>query len=754
LERLRGAESKRGDILQKKCWDNKCLFVFRMIISAIVLIVGFYFAFTQKYFDTGYNKIASFDRIEAIELRTDDILEQTISFNADNVDNIGLCAVNRTNNCAGNLKMSLWEDENIVCENIVDVENLTLNKLVWFPVKQIVASQKKYTFRLTAEQMEGRLHIAGITQEENAEGIEGNAVKNGEELAQSFVLETTFRARLNLKTRILIIAWSIIIVVYILGFEQLFLNKIRGSIALFITVDIFAISTYFRFGLQFNDSLNYFMFMGLIAAFAVVAILYSILLIRKCERVEVYFVISTLVFGMIFSIILPPFSAPDEDFHFAEAYRLSNAIMGQPINDEQGYIYMRECDIQNYEWYPDNEYTIDMIKKLIRGDKEYSEEMRASNSRRNAVAPIIMYIPQSIGITIGRLLHFNYARIVFLGRWMNLMTFIVISAIAISLLPYGKWIFFAICQIPLMMEIISSYSYDILILSGTFLFVAYFVKLYQQKEKITIKQIGLLFLFSAIYGSLKPVYIPLIALVFLFPNEKLSDFRWKNYICKFAIVSIAVISFLLVNKYTFMSMKWIEDIFNNSDMENVYSEEFINEEMENYKIEDRDPCNRPNFTFLMNNPMDMLESYMGTFYVFMDEYILSLFGNYLGWYHIRIPIYISILVMLLVCFSYNINVGKVIKDINNKERLWVLFLMCGSCFAVFLSMYMRNTSPSNKLIIGVQGRYIIPLLALLPLFACKKQLISRYYSKSIVVMLSFTIQILAILSICAYIWSE
>lgn len=740
--------------MQKKCWDNKCLFVFRMIISAIVLIVGFYFAFTQKYFDTGYNKIASFDRIEAIELRTDDILEQMISFNADNVDNIGLCAVNRTNNCAGNLKMSLWEDENIVWENIVDVENLTLNKMVWFPVKQIVASQKKYTFRLTAEQMEGRLHIAGITQEENAEGIEGNAVKNGEELAQSFVLETTFRARLNLKTRILIIAWSIIIVVYILGFEQLFLNKIRGSIALFITVDMFAISTYFRLGLQFNDSLNYVMFMGLIVAFTLVAILYSVLLLRNCEKVEVYFVISTLVFGMTFSIILPPFSAPDEDFHFAEAYRLSNAIMGQPINDEQGYIYMRECDIQNYEWYPDNEYTIDLIKKLIRGDKEYSEEMRASNSRRNAVAPIIMYIPQSIGITIGRLLHFNYARIVFLGRWMNLMTFIVISAIAISLLPYGKWIFFAICQIPLMMEIISSYSYDILILSGTFLFVAYFVKLYQQKEKITIKQIGLLFLFSAIYGSLKPVYIPLIALVFLFPNEKLSDFRWKNYICKFAIVSIAVISFLLVNKYTFMSMKWIEDIFNNSDMENVYSEEFINEEMENYKIEDRDPCNRPNFTFLMNNPMDMLESYMGTFYVFMDEYILSLFGNYLGWYHIRIPIYISILVMLLVCFSYNINVGKVIKDINNKERLWVLFLMCGSCFAVFLSMYMRNTSPSNKLIIGVQGRYIIPLLALLPLFACKKQLISRYYSKSIVVMLSFTIQILAILSICAYIWSE
>lgn len=742
--------------MQKKCWDNKCLFVFRMIISAIVLIVGFYFAFTQKYFDTGYNKIASFDRIEAIELRTDDILEQTISFNADNVDNIGLCAVNRTNNCAGNLKMSLWEDENIVWENIVDVENLTLNKLVWFPVEQIVASQKKYTFRLTAEQMEGRLHIAGITQEENAEGIEGNAVKNGEELAQSFVLETTFRARLNLKTRILIIAWSIIIVVYILGFEQLFLNKIRGSIALFITVDIFAISTYFRLGLQFNDSLNYVMFMGLIVAFTLVAILYSVLLLRNCEKVEVYFVISTLVFGMIFSIILPPFSAPDEDFHFAEAYRLSNAIMGQPINDEQGYIYMRECDIQNYEWYPDNEYTIDMIKKLIRGDKEYSEEMRASNSYKNTYVPIIMYVPQAVGITIGRLLHLNYARVVFFGRWINLLTFVVIALWAIKLIPYGKWILFAICQIPLLVELISSYSYDILILSGTFLWIAFIMKLCCQKEKITIKQLCILVLFAVVYGPLKPVYIPLTALVFLIPNGKfpvgkLNNLRWKNFVIKSVIVVMAAASFLIVNKCKFMSMRWIENPKSNVNIETTISDVMMMEEKDLYDIENSDPCNRPNISYLIDNPFDMLESYMGAFLAFMDEYILSLFGNYLGWYHIRIPIYVSILVMVLLCMSYSESDNMEGNIINEKGKIWIIFLAAGSCFAAILSMYMKNTSPSNKTIIGVQGRYIIPVLSVLPFFLQTKHLSSEV-KKTNIVMLSLTIQILAVMGICAYIW--
>lgn len=739
--------------MQNKCWDNKWLFVLRIIISAVVFILGFFFAFTQKYFDTGYNKIASFDGIEAIELCTDDLLEQIMYFNTDNVDNIGICAVNRTNSCIGSIKITLWEDKNIVWENTVDVKDLTLNKMVWFPVKQTVVPQKEYTFRLSAGQMEGRLHIAGIAQEESAEGIEGNAIKNGEELAQSFVLETTFRTGLNQKTRILIIIWSIIIVIYILGFEQLFLNKTRGSIALFITIDIFAISTYFRLGLQFNDSLNYIMFMGLIATFAMVAILYSVLLIRKCEKVEIYFVISSLVFGMIFSLILPPFSAPDEDFHFAEAYRLSNAMMGQPINDEYGYIYMRECDIQNYEWYPDNEYTIDMIKKLIKGNNEFSEKMVPSECYKNTYVPIIMYVPQAVGITLGRVLHQNYARVIFFGRWMNLMVFIVITTLAIKLSPFGKWTFYAICQIPLVMEVVSSYSYDILILSGMFLFIAYLMKLCKQDTRLTVKQIGLLGLFAIVYGPFKPVYIPLIALLYLIPNSKFSNLRMKSIFCKTAIVGMAAISFLMVNKYDIMAMEWIENDTLDISREEMYDENMVLELKDYYDIEDRDPCNRPNVSFLLDNPFDLVESYMGAFLLFMDEYLLSTFGNYLGWYHIRIPVYVSIMAMILLWMAYREDENNAIKLIGFKGRIWTIILMVGSCLAVILSMYMRNTSPSNKTIIGVQGRYMIPILAALPLFL-QESYGKNKDNKVIVVMVALIVQIIAVLSVCRYMWND
>lgn len=739
--------------MQVKSRNRKYIWVIRILVAIVILLAGLYFAFTKSHFDTKYNKINSFQGIEAIELEPGDTLEQKIYFEMEDVHSVGICAVNRTNNCIGSLDITISDDNNALWKKTVNIEDLTLGKMVWFPVQQMSENQNEYTLKLSTVQMKGTIFIAGISEELNARGVTGNAVKSGTELGNALVAETTYRTSLNWKMQILIALWTVIAVVYILGFEHLFRNKTRGIITLFLTVDILAVSIYFRFGLQFQESLNYVMFMGLVGGFAVVAALYSFLLIRKNEKVELYFAISAFVFGMIFSVILPPFSAPDEDFHFAEAYRLSNAIMGQPINDEQGYIYMRECDIQNYEWYPDNEYTIDMIKELIRGDKELSEQMMPSDMKRNTYAPIMMYGPQAIGVTIGRLLHLNYARVVFLGRWMNLMTFIAITAFAIKLIPCGKWIFYAICQIPLLMEVVSSYSYDVLILSGSFLFIAYLIRLCRQDDKVSMKQMGILMILLIAYGPLKPVYIPLTALVFLIPNNKINDNKWKSLGIKTLIVGLAAISFLLVNKFSLMSMRWIENETIDISSEVMYDENMVLEETEYYDIVDRDPCNRPDMTFLLKNPFDMVESYMGAALAFMDEYILSTFGNYLGWYHIRIPVYISLLAMLLLYISYVTDDGDAVKIIDNRGRLWTIFLMAGSCFAVFLTMYLKNTIPSNKSIIGVQGRYMIPILSVLPLFLQRKHACNEH-NKANIVMLSLTIQVLAVLSVCMYIWSE
>ena len=109
--------------------------------------------------------------------------------------------------------------------------------------------------------------------------------------------------------------------------------------------------------------------------------------------------------------------------------------------------------------------------------------------------------------------------------------------------------------------------------------------------------------------------------------------------------------------------------------------------------------------------------------------------------------------MVLLYLAYKKDNGKGNYIIGTIERLWTLFLTVGCCLAVFLSMYFAYTQPDKKVIRGVQGRYMLPLLMVLPLFLRKKKQIDNG-DKTEVIMLSLTIQILAVLSVCMQIWNR
>ena len=733
----------------------KWIWGIRIGLFAIVLILGFYFAFSKVYYDTGYNKIKSFDEVEAVEVQNGDELKQTIAFTVDKIHSLGICVVNRSNDCRGIIKISILDENNQVAwQEEISAESLPLQRITWLSIKQKIEQQKEYILKMSFDEMTGVIYIGMLEGNVAADGMDGDAIKNESELSKSLLIESTFYARLDIRTRILIAIWTVVLGIYILGFEKLFSSKKRSIVTLAMTANVFAISMYFRVGFEFNASLNYVMFAGLVFAFLVLAVIYIFLLSKDIKKVEYYFVISTLILGTVYSLILQPFAMPDEEFHFGEAYRLSNAIMGQPINDEQGYIYMRECDINERVSCPNNEYTIDMLKALIRGNNERSEKMVASESTRNLYSPIIMYVPQAIGLTIGRLLHVNYIRLIFLGRLINLLMFTTIGYWAIKMMPYGKWIFFAICQIPMVLESVSSLSYDVLILALTLLLIAYLLKLLDSEEKIGIKQLGILALMIAIYATLKPVYIPLVALVYLLPDRRISGKKWKSLACKTALVSIGLVSVLLLYKFQFLSMLQIQDDISYVPVEIVTNSEMATEMLETYSISDNIPYELPNLQFILENPFDLAESFLGAIVTYADEYLLALFGCGLGrLWDLKNPMYIGILMMVLLYLAYNKDNGKGNYIIGTIERLWTLFLTVGCCLAVFLSMYFAYTQPDKKVIRGVQGRYMLPLLMVLPLFLRKKKQIDNG-DKTEVIMLSLTIQILAVLSVCMQIWNR
>ena len=47
---------------------------------------------------------------------------------------------------------------------------------------------------------------------------------------------------------------------------------------------------------------------------------------------------AALFLGVLYMLVLPPLSAPDEISHYVSAYQLSSRMLGAPSNDQYGYV--------------------------------------------------------------------------------------------------------------------------------------------------------------------------------------------------------------------------------------------------------------------------------------------------------------------------------------------------------------------------------------------------------------------------------
>jgi len=726
----------------------------RIAAACLVLGIGLFFVFTKHYFDTEYNKSIPVNDVSVLQISGRDSLEQTVFFQDGRINSIGICAINRTNSAAGGIEITLTADNGEVVWSVVtEVDKLPLRKTDWFKVDAEVKSNQEYVLGISALNITGSVQFAGAFAGDNARGVENAVCINSVSQDSALLMQMTYYRRLGTMTRIIIFVWTIVLVCYILMYEILFRNKATGTITALSTLMTAILCIYAKSGIEFKESQNYKIFFVLVCVIVSVLALCVFLILKGSKRVELYFVITTLLFGIVYSLILPPFSAPDEDRHFLAAYRLSNVLMGQSINDENGKTYMRECDITEYEPYVSNESMIGMTRSLIRGERAGSTEMMPSKIIYAPRTWSVLYLPQALGISVGKLFHVNYIRLVYCGRIMNLLTFILITAFAIKLLPYGKWIVYAICQIPVVMELVSSYSYDVLVISMTFLLIAYIIKLSVQKENISWKQWIILAVISMVYAPLKPVYLPFVALVFLLPFMKKGMAVWKDFACVSIVFLVSLGMVLAVHKGSFLMLNNFKNETKPKNKAEVSQDSMVLDEEKEITITYQDHFVRPNAEFILENPFDLVESYAGALVNLSDEYLLSAFGRYLGWYDIYLPVFIPIICMFLLYMAYAAEDYQPAYGMSLYKKGWVLLMLFGCWFAVLLTFYLLMTNPSQKTLGGVQGRYFIPSFVLIIFLLRGKHYRNENHICGIT-MTSILIQTLAIVNICRAVWSR
>ena len=407
------------------------------------------------------------------------------------------------------------------------------------------------------------------------------------------------------------------------------------------------------------------------------------------------FIILSFIFGVLFSIIIPPFQAPDEPAHFYRAYQLSEfKIVGQKVENYAGgyipkqIIEMTETLTGNIPGHKENKASIDKIGKYIKIKPNF-EEIKLADFKNTVLYPPTVYLPQSLGITIAKVFKLSPLWMVYLGRILNLLTFILIVSSAIRIIPICKWGMVLLGLMPMTLAQASSLSLDATCFSMSFLLIALILNYaLSEDKKITVKQVFIMSLVSFFLGLCKWAYIFIPFLFLIIPPEKFSS-KKKYFISFFTVIFSTVIGILVWSLIIRNLYLPILDYLNPHEQ----------------------------LLYMLVHPQYFIKGFLGSFTNFFTFH--SFIGN-LGWVDNSLPtgIVIAYFGVLAACGLIDSN-EKI--SINFPQRLVAAIVLFLSVLFVDIMMYLFWNRVGATFIEGLQGRYFIPVALLLFLFFYNKR---------------------------------
>lgn len=417
-----------------------------------------------------------------------------------------------------------------------------------------------------------------------------------------------------------------------------------------------------------------------------------VMILRKgMIPLEKLYFISTLFLGVLFMFIMTPLSIPDELYHYNNAYNLSHTITPfAEINDltDARYFDFHKLAPHNNVRSAYDRFMNEIVTPLNGSEKKYVDV-----PQKTFAYPIV-YLPQAIGISFGRLLHSNFLVTFYSGRLFNLLFFISCVYFAIKNTPVFKLLFFLLGMMPMALHQAASYSYDTFSNGLSILLVALILKLASNDTPLSIKELFPVFIVGTILCPAKIVYAPLLLLFFIIPVKRFGSLK-KFFATILGILAIAVIFSLYIQISPFSI------VVSNAEQESEYA--IDNSESDNYSL-----------SYMLKYPKRTANIYYNT--IIANEYWFHYLKQAIGitfsgltlsvkeWHSI-----VFIFLLLLASFPYEFQ--KCI--ITTKKRLLFLLISAMVIFATMSVMFISWTPASSSYIQGLQGRYFIPILPLL-----------------------------------------
>lgn len=430
-----------------------------------------------------------------------------------------------------------------------------------------------------------------------------------------------------------------------------------------------------------------FFLVALLELIVELGVIFVIEKMRKNKKpLEKQFLLVAIVLGILFLVIMPPGQAPDEIAHFRRAYGISEGLfipdevvnytgaIGSdiPVNSE---FLLRRTDHGSYN----------IIAEQIGWS---AEEVSKQPYTSAAIYNFICYIPQTLAVLIGKLLGFSVLGMAYLMSVFNFVTWVTLTYFAIKKIPKFKSVVMFISLLPITLQEATSLSPDAMTIGVSVLLVSYILYLaYGTRKKMKTQDFAILSLLALVIGFCKIVYLPLIALILVIPWQRYGSKKkkWIYIGALFFVVAAVNLLWLMVSS--------------------------------RYLIEYRPGVDSgEQLSGILKDPLDYLLVILRTTTVYGYNWMSNMLGVTLG-PHSALPrvVFIAsaaIMLVLLVQRQDSLNVKK-------WDRVLFATIFLAIVGLIFTSLYMQWTAYDSEIVEGIQGRYFLPILLLVPVIICR-----------------------------------
>lgn len=437
--------------------------------------------------------------------------------------------------------------------------------------------------------------------------------------------------------------------------------------------------------LEIFTTVLWFISIYIAAVLLFVIILFSI-------SVERRFAIAALAIGFMYLLVITPLSPPDEPHHYQSSYQLSNYLLLQWKNAEQGN--SAHFDYSNLVGHQNVESGYRRIMEDI-GLKDRDGEQIEIPSPRD-LSYFVEYLPQAVGISAARLLKLNFIWIFILGRVFNLLFYSLCLYVAVKRAPRFKVLLGLTGIFPMALHQAASFSYDGFINGMSLVLISSLLKAIYEEGPLSSRDYRWILISGMLLAPAKIVYAPILLLAFLIPKQRFSGTREqiRKTVGLFVVCSVSIAVFQIQNIVGMSGLDTASEL----NWEGQY----------NYTV-----------SYILGHPLSTVKIFWNSFAINAEDWFVRSIGASLSGLTLSISkqiIWGFCGLTILSAFEY-----------ENSQ-----FVLSGKCRAVFLisvgivtalimlSMFLGWTSNTRQIIQGVQGRYFIPILPLL-FMSCSTQ---------------------------------